>query len=310
MPDNTTVTPVSAARLDGFGVLIISGPDRVEFLQGQLTQDIQILESAGTALAGWASAKGRLLASGQLIATGDEIWWPLPTDIVAGVANRLQMFVLRANVKMVISTMPVMGLFGIDKQNHVQIAGENVLINNQPSRLADDSVVARVAGDSNRAWLIGPSAGASAPELAMQVAVKSTWVRESIRTGQPFIVADTQEMFVPQMLNLDLIGAISFDKGCYVGQEIVARTQNLGRIKRRMYRFSADEPTGLKPGAAIYGPDNTTGKIVLCSEHALPGEMLAVVPIDAATEPWYADAEKNIKLSSQSLPYTTNEATT
>ncbi len=80
---------IRIARLDSFGVLTISGADRIEFLQGQLTQDVTVLDTAGTALAGWASAKGRLLAAGQLIAAGDEIWWPLPADIIESVAKRL-----------------------------------------------------------------------------------------------------------------------------------------------------------------------------------------------------------------------------
>ncbi len=303
MPGQDTAEPISIARLDGFRVLIIAGPDRVQFLQGQLTQDVNLLETAGTALASWASAKGRLLASGQLIANGDEIWWPLPTDIIAGVARRLQMFVLRANVKIVISAMPVSGLFGVGAQDHLPFAGQNVAIENQPNHLADDSIVVRVVGDSNRAWLVGPSAEAGDHGSAMQTTAESTWVRESIRIGQPFIVADTQEMFVPQMLNLDRIGAISFEKGCYVGQEIVARTQNLGRIKRRMYRYSANQPTGLQPGATIYGPENITGKIVLSCEHSPSDELLAVVPIDAATEAWFADEEKHIRLVNQPLPY-------
>jgi len=294
---------IGAARLDDFRVLVIGGPDRVEFLQGQLTQDVTLLETAGTALAGWASAKGRLLAAGQLIAAGDEIWWPLPADIVDGVAKRLQMFVLRADVKIVISAMPVTGLFDVDGSDQLKIAGQTAPVGNRPSPLADGSLIVRVIGDSNRAWLIGPAAETT----GCSPAGESAWVLQSIRTGLPFIVANTQELFVPQMVNLDWIGAISFDKGCYVGQEIVARTQNLGRIKRRMYRFTADETTELTPGAGIYGPDNTTGKVVLSSEKGAPGELLAVVPIGTATGPWFADAARSIKLASQPLPYQINE---
>lgn len=311
MADSTAGKTIRAAPLDAFRVLVVAGADRVAFLQGQLTQDIETLADSGTALAGWASAKGRLLAVGQLIAVGAEIWWPLPLDVIDRVAKRLQMFILRAKVDIAISTMPVSGLLGIDGLEQLTVAEQNVQIGSRPCPLAGNGVVVRVVGDPDRAWLIGPAAEAARIAVAAGTADESTWVRQSIRTGQPFIVADTQEMFVPQMLNLDRIGAINFDKGCYVGQEIVARTQNLGRIKRRMYRFTADEPTGLRPGAGIHGADNVTGKIVLCGEFdaahadetAIPAELLAVIPIDAAEGIWFADETRNIKLTRQPLPY-------
>jgi len=299
MPDESVANTISTARLDAFRVLIISGPDRVEFLQGQLTQDVTKLGTTGTSLAGWASAKGRLLATGQLIAAGDEIWWPLPADIVEGVANRLKMFVLRSAVKIVISTMPIGGLFGVAGQDQLQIAGKAAPIGSQPSQFDDSSLVVRVIGDPDRAWLIGPTAETTEFEPAGE----SAWMLQSIRTGQPFIVTDTQELFVPQMLNLDLIGAISFDKGCYVGQEIVARTQNLGRIKRRMYRFVTDNTTELPPGAGIYGPDNATGKVVLYSDNETSGELLAVVPIDASSGPWFRDESRSVQLIRRAVPY-------
>ena len=303
MPDQIADKTISAAQLGTFRVLVISGPDRTTFLQGQLTQDIDAFISSGTALAGWCSAKGRLLAAGQLIAVEDEIWWPLPVDIIDNVAKRLQMFTLRADVKIVVSAMPVCGLLGVAGLDDVQIAGQTVRLNNQPKRLADDSLIVRVAGDPDRAWLIGSAADAQGFAATSEAA----WVRQSICAGQPFIVADTQEMFVPQMVNMDRIGAIHFDKGCYVGQEIVARTQNLGRIKRRMYRFNADEPTGLRPAAHIFGPDNASGKIVLSSETSMPGELLAVIPIDQAAKPWFADETRNIQLTLQPLPYQIND---
>ena len=91
------------------GCCVIGGPDRVDFLQGQLTQDIAALVETGSGLAGWATAKGRLLAFGQLLTIGEEFWWPLPTDIVDGVARRLGMFKLRANVSISVADVPVAG---------------------------------------------------------------------------------------------------------------------------------------------------------------------------------------------------------
>lgn len=299
MPDQIAEENVAVTPLDHYRVLAFSGRDRAEFLQGQLTQDIASLETARTALAGWTSAKGRLLAAGQLIATDNEILWPLPVDIIKTVARRLQMFVLRAHVKIVDSTLPVSGLIGVGSIERLQIANETITVDDGPTRFSDGSLFAPVIGDPTRAWLIGPAAETT----GLDHVAESLWTLRSIRSGIPFIVAETQELFVPQMVNLDRIGAISFDKGCYVGQEIVARTQNLGRIKRRMYRYSADEVTTLRSGSAIYGPENATGKIVLASEEKGRGEFLAVVPIDTENGPWFADQPCSIELRSLPLPY-------
>ncbi len=299
MPEQTIANSIRAEPLDAFRVLIFSGDDRVDFLQGQLTQDMTKLETAGTALTGWASAKGRLLAAGQLVATGDEIWWPLPADIIENVAKRLQMFVLRSAVKIEISTMHVSGIIGVTGHEQLKIAGKSAQLGNQPNHFSDQSLIVRVIGDPDRAWLMGPAGETTGFEPAGE----STWTGQSIRSGLPYIVAATQELFVPQMLNQDLIDAISFDKGCYVGQEIVARTQNLGRIKRRMYRFSVDNAMQLSPGAGLYGPDNATGKVVLSSAE----ELLAVVPIDTATGPWYADKDMTVRLESRPLPYSISD---
>ncbi len=300
----TTADPsveTSTVRLKRFGVLVIEGPDRAEFLQGQLTQDVGVLESAGTAHTGWASAKGRLLACGQMMVVGDAIWWPLPTNIIDPVARRLDMFKLRANVKIGKSAVPVAGLFGIAGRDAITVADISVPLTNRPVNLPDGSCVTRVAGDPDRAWLMGPAAESAGVDSDGD----DDWTAASIRAGLPFIVADTQELFVPQMLNLDRIGAISFSKGCYVGQEIVARTQNLGRIKRRMYRLTTAVAEALPPmpGAIIYGPDQATGRIALsvaCDAHT---EMLAVLPIAAAAGPWYGNEARSIALTDRPLPY-------
>jgi len=299
-----TATPpagISAARLERFAVLVIEGPDRAGFLQSQLTQDVGLLESAGTAHAGWTSAKGRLLACGQMIVVGDAIWWPLPADILDNIAGRLDMFRLRANVKIVKSAIPAAGLFGVAERDAITVADDSAPLGDRPTILADGSCVARVIGDPDRAWLLGPAAESA--DLARHG--DDDWTAASIRAGLPFIVTDTQELFVPQMLNLDRIGAISFTKRCYVGQEIIARTQNLGRIKRRMYRLTGAVAGALPPapGALVHGPDQATGRIVLSVNRDASTEMLAVLPIAAANGPWYDSEARSITLTGRPLPY-------
>lgn len=277
MPQNPRYCP-----LPDFRTLVISGADRFEFLQGQLTQDTARLQADGSIRAGWTSPKGRLLACGQLINAEERVLWPLPADIAESVMRRLGMFVLRADVQISISEIAVGGLLDIEAA--------------QPCEPGDGCTIAPVIGDHSRAWALGPVAATTQRESATQ------WQLADIQKGLPLIVAATQETFVPQMVNLDLIDGISFEKGCYVGQEIVARTQNLGRIKRRMYRFSFSGDT-LPEGEVIYGPDNVTGKIV----SAIGGESLAVIPIEQADSDWHLDADRTQELTLETLPYSIHD---
>jgi len=289
----TSQTP-GYCRLDDYQTLIISGPDRFEFLQGQLTNDTRRLQETGSIRAGWTSPKGRLLACGQLISLNDEIYWPLPADIIENVSRRLQMFVMRAKVNISVSTAPVWGLTGIEPEAPLQVSGQSVNLTGAPIALNDGSMIAQVAGDISRAWWLSasPSSDTSA---------RTKWTLANIRMGLPSIYAGTQDLFVPQMVNLDLVDGISFTKGCYVGQEIVARTQNLGRIKRRMYRFTFDCGAPER-GTAVYGPDQVSGKVVISSEN----EMLAVIPIEHSSADWFADECRAQKLNLVSLPYEIN----
>ena len=133
------------------------------------------------------------------------------------------------------------------------------------------------------------------------------WTIRNIRAGIPEIQRATSEAFVPQMLNLDLLGGVSFTKGCYVGQEIVARTQNLGRIKRRMHRFRSESEHRFASGELMYGPDKATGKIVSCSHDGHATELLAVIAIDSSDKQWFADEGGTLPVEQQLLPYSIPE---
>lgn len=294
-----------AAELDDFRVLAISGDDRYDFLQGQLTQDVGRVDTGHSALAGWASAKGRLLAVGQLIATPDTLLWPLPADVADGVQRRLGMFVLRANARVSILDYAVVGLCGLNPDEELDIGGIELGTDAGAAADAADVVAARLVGDASRAWLSGPADAIRTWRDAAGCGTTddAEWRLLDIRAGLPVVVAATSESFIPQMLNLDLLDAISFTKGCYVGQEIVARTQNLGRIKRRMYRFRAAGHDDLEPGATIYGPENATGKVVAVAQAGDHVELTAVIAIDQSGENWFADTSKALTLEALPLPY-------
>jgi folate-binding protein YgfZ len=247
------------ARLTRYGLLSLTGEQAREFLHAQLTNDIAGLPPERAALAGWCSAKGRLLASFLVIPVPGGFLLQLARDLVPAIAKRLSMFILRAKVRIEdASARPQLGVWGgltgaaTDPLAVSQVAG---------------SVV--VAMGPARFLVIGEIAGSEVPE--------SRWTLEEIRAGRPLITSATQDLFVPQMVNYDTLGAVNFQKGCYPGQEIVARAQYRGQVKRRMKKLEAPAGTALQPGEDFRG-----GTVVDAVATAQAVEVLAVLPVDGA----------------------------
>ena len=232
------------ARLTRYGVLSVRGDDARDFLHAQLTIDMQSLVGERAALAGWCSAKGRLLATFLVIPAPGGFLLQLARDLAPAVAKRLGMFVLRAKVK-IADESDAWVQYGIWN------AGRE-----QPG----------VRVDEGRFLQLVPAAEPQ-PEAN---ADEAQWALQEIRAGRPLITAATQDQFVPQMVNLEKLGAVDFHKGCYPGQEIVARAQYRGQVKRRMVQLRAPAGVALQPGQAF------NGGIVVDSAG---GEMLAVMPV-------------------------------
>lgn len=228
------------ALLDQFGVVEATGEDAAGFLHSQLTNDIQHLDAASARLAGYCSPKGRLLASMLVWRDGEAVRLLMAKPLSASVHKRLAMFVLRAKAKLVDITgaVTVVGFAGDVREAlssqfealpdgmHVQVAGPAGSLIRVPD-----------ANGRPRYLWIGPKAELEArlPALEGRLARVSptVWDWLDIRAGEPRITDAVSEQFVPQMVNFDVIGAVNFRKGCYPGQEIVARSQYRGTIKRR-----------------------------------------------------------------------------
>lgn len=299
----------SAVTLTGYSLVRISGAERTDFLQGQLTQDLDRVTNERSRVAGWASAKGRLLMVTQLMAWQESYYLPVPTDISETLIRRFRMFVLRAKVDVELSDLPVIGLLGLEAEKRQNIGG--LILDEKPGATAsnDEICISRIIGDPSRAWLIGEEQrtrtiidAETLPQSGDQA-----WELRNIQAGLPVINQATSEAFVPQMVNLDLIGGINFTKGCYVGQEIVARTQNLGRIKRRMYRFGVNSTLSISPGSNLYGPESSSGKIVATAKSESGTELLAVIPIKESAKQWFADEGRTQQLQNLGLPYSIPE---
>jgi hypothetical protein len=245
------------ARLTRYGLLSVAGPDAREFLHAQLTNDIAGLPSGRAALAGWCSAKGRLLASFLVIPWREGFLLQLARDLVPSVGKRLSMFVLRSKVK-ITDESERWQQFGVWGE---PVAGEAFAVAMTESAL-------RVKFGEARALLL-----ASEAPQGREVE-ESRWTLEEIRAGRPLITSATQELFVPQMVNLHTLGGVDFKKGCYPGQEVVARTQYRGQLKRHMVHAQAPAGAPLRPGAEFSG-----GTVVDIAPAGNGCELLAVVPI-------------------------------
>ncbi|MDH3276086.1 MAG: hypothetical protein OEM64_07635 [Gammaproteobacteria bacterium] len=213
-----------------YSKLVVSGADALEFLQGQLTIDLQKIGVADSRRAGWCNPKGRVICLFDVTATDEGFSLRLPTELADDVLKRMTMFRFRSKV---------------------------------------DFELQSETDDSHRA--------------------------EKLRDGVAEIWKAQSEKFTPHMLNLDLIGAVDFDKGCYTGQEIVARTHYRGASKRRCLRFESSEP--VSPGDKVSAGDRDVGEVL----NAIGNDLLAVVPVDKADSRLTVNGAALLHLP---LPYT------
>ena len=272
------------APLTQFGILAVSGEDARAFLHAQLSNDIQRMPPDAVRRAGYCSAKGRLLASFLVVPAEDGFLLQLSADLTATVAKRLAMFVLRSKVKIVDASTELaqFGAWGAGAAASLEDAGFTVPA--EPMRAIASNGCKLVALDAGRYLLFGPAdtAAAALTERFAKVA-QAGWTLADVRAGLPVISQVTQDLFVPQMANFELIGGIDFKKGCYPGQEIVARSQYLGKLKRRMYRgtLEANVPAAPLPaaGADIFGAEpQAVGTVVSAAPRPQGGyELLAVL---------------------------------
>ncbi len=281
--DGTIVADLSLNAL-----LAVTGDDATAFLHGQLTNDVQSLPEGAAQWTGWCSAKGRLLATFLLLKRADGYLLMLPAELAPAIAKRLGMFVLRSKVKIADAG---------DRFVRIGFAGKtaSVFVANHwgfapdPMRSVEKDGAACVALDDERFVILVPPE--KAPAIWDNLAEHATkaspeaWDWMQLRAGIPTIVAATQEAFVPQMANLDLVGGVSFKKGCYPGQEIVARTQYRGGLKRRMAFAHVDGAAQPRPGDSVYGAafgDQAAGTIA--SVTRAPGggfDLLVVAQIES-----------------------------
>ncbi|MEK6805569.1 MAG: folate-binding protein [Pseudomonadota bacterium] len=233
---------IRVVRLDFLGALRVTGADADVFLQGQLSNDIRKLTPELGQLSSYNSPKGRMLAALHLQRDALGICIELHRSVLESVQKRLRMFVLRSKVAFSPESEPALGVMG---------TGAAVFLRDRGLPVPETPLACATANGMTVMRRIG-----AAPRFSIQGAVGWTingieddWKRADIEAGVPTIYPQTQDHFVPQWCNLDQLGGISFDKGCYTGQEIVARIHYLGEVKRRMKAIRTADCAGLTAGA-------------------------------------------------------------
>lgn len=283
--------PVVTA-LDELGVIAVDGAAAAAFLQAQLSNDSRALDAQAVQLNGYCTPKGRLLAVFDQWRDGDRHLLQLPREILAPLVKRLSMFVLRAKVTLVDDSAQwaTLGLLGPGARlllarvfGSAPAAGESAAIADlRVSRLPDGTRAVE------RFVLRGAPARIAAlrGELGAAGVGSGVWWWSQIDAARPTVVAATQDAFVPQMINLEVLGGVNFKKGCYPGQEVVARSQYLGKLRRRMHLAQVDGGAA-RAGADVCaaGAAEPVGRIVLAA--AAPGggmDLLFEAPVEHLAE--------------------------
>ena len=310
---NAITRPPSVMQTNDYALLAVTGEDAGTFLQGQTTCDVLALKHGEATPGAICNHKGRVLASFFLIGQDQGYWLLLPKDLAAAIEKKLRMYILRSRV-VIENISDVSAIFGLccetlpDTLEQSGLAPDDIrypiisvkggqIIKTGPAQW----LAIGLAQYSESLWLQLVSEGFSERSNA-------DWTLLCIANGIPILETKTSEVFVPQMINLDLLGGISFKKGCYTGQEIVARMHYLGKLKRRMYLAATQADRLPEPGEPVYvsGSDQSIGQIVNAAYFRKPEiRLLAVLQIEQVeSEPIHLSGPIATPLKILDLPYT------
>jgi folate-binding protein YgfZ len=300
--------------LSHLSLLRAEGEDAQTFLQGQLSNDIRQVSESSAQLSAYCNPKGRMLAIFQIFRRGDAYYLQLPAQLAEATLKRLRMFVLRAKVKLdcVDTELARIGLSGPLAETLVRENFGNAPVSVYDCLSVDDVTIVRLPGLHARFEFFAQPARLKQAWTAFATksipAGSGCWAWLDIQAGIPTVLPGTVEEFVPQMANLELVGGVSFTKGCYPGQEIVARMHYLGRLKQRMFRAHVESALPPQPGTPVFAPDlpgQSTGS-VLDAQPAPEGgyDLLAVVHLSSREAgELHLQASDGPHLILENLPY-------
>ena len=281
--------------LHNLASLKISGPDALTYLQGQLSNDLNALTSSQSLLASCNSGQGRVQAVLRLIARDDGILALLPRALIDTTLTRLRKYVLRAKLS-IEDVRDSMQVYWVDRAD-LEAKGWPI-----PQQLGehlqrDQVSLLRWPDTLSERWLMlrpGPSD-------TQHQGAEHDWLLADIRAGLPQVLPETHESFVAQMLNLDVLGGISFNKGCYTGQEIIARAHYRGAVKRRLFHLQA-QGEAPAPGTRVRAQGEHAGEVVMAASTLIGCELLAVVSLAQSNSALTLETG-NAPLEMLTLPY-------
>ena len=277
------------ALQSNLSLISLKGEDVCSFLQGQITNDINLVTEKNSIYAGFCNPKGRLLGFFHIIKFNNTYYLICPKDISESILKKLSMYILRANIR--ISLVKEIQLIGVifNKKNNINNLLMNFPITHLQSSICENVHITKIAGDNYRFIIIGEDEFIDQfiqkNKIQLSQGLYETWKSQDIAHKIPNIYKETQQEFIPQSLNLDLIEAINFKKGCYTGQEIVARTHYLGKIKRRMYQGTCKSKDNIIYGDEVLSNKEQVGRIIDFSSTNFEYNLLLELRVDAINQP-------------------------
>jgi tRNA-modifying protein YgfZ len=228
--------------LSHLAVIVVAGEDVAKFLQGQLTCDINSLSASQASIAAFCNPKGRVISTLLVAKSMDAFLLILPASLLDKVLNKLKMYILRSAVRLIdqSQSLTLFGLhYPLPALAELNLPAENLTVS------GGDPIMIKLPSAQPRYLCIAkqPQAAATlSQQHTLSIGEAEEWRYRDISSGFPWFEAEQSELYIPQMLNIDGLGGISFSKGCYTGQEIVARTHYLGKTKRHLFLAECDAP--------------------------------------------------------------------
>lgn len=268
------------------GVLAVRGADATKFLQGQLTCNLNYLSDTQASLGARCTQKGRMQSSFRILLQGDGVLLAMATELLEPQLADLKKYAVFSKSKLtdesaawvrfgLVNADPALASLGLELPAEIDSVVRN-----------DALIAIRVSPGRAELWVPAEQGDVVRNQLAatLDQTDLNEWLLGQIRAGIGQVMPQTRELFIPQMLNLQAVGGVSFKKGCYTGQEIVARMQYLGKLKRRLYRLSLNAPELPEPGTPLFSPSHNSaiGEVVLAAKADQTIELLAVLQAEAA----------------------------
>ena len=268
------------------GVLAVRGADAAKFLQGQLTCNLNYLSETQASLGARCTQKGRMQSSFRILLQGDGVLLAMATELLEPQLADLKKYAVFSKSKLTDESAAWVR-FGLVNADTALASLGLELSTETDSVVRKDALIAiRVSPGRAELWVAAEQGDVVRNQLAatLDQTDLNEWLLGQIRAGIGQVMPQTRELFIPQMLNLQAVGGVSFKKGCYTGQEIVARMQYLGKLKRRLYRLSLDAPEMPEPGTPLFSPSHNSaiGEVVLAAKAGQTIELLAVLQAEAA----------------------------